>query len=187
MRKAISGTWVLLVVVASASVSAVGAQHVAPGLAVGIAVPTGGLGRERSPGPVVQTYAVIGKRDEIARFQIGAEGVWFRGRSPAPVASSAYGNLRAIGILGNVVIAPPVSEIKPYLTLGGGVQWLSIEGRTNPYGRLLGLRSGLGIEAPWGNASARAEISAHVVLSDFGTGVDFHPGTYFPVTFAIQF
>lgn len=136
----------------------------------------------------MQTYAVIGKPDRIARVQIGAEGVWFRSRASAPaLGSSAYGNLRVLSILSNVVIAPPLSGIKPYLTLGGSVQWLSIEGRTNPYGRLFGLRSGLGIEAPWGKKSARAEISAHAILSDFGTGRDFRIGTYIPVTFAIQF
>jgi hypothetical protein len=167
--------------------SPAGAQHISPGVAVGTAVPTGDLGRERSPGPVAQLYLVVGRPDRIARFQITAEGVWCPGKlAPASLSSSAYGNFRALSLLGSLLLAP-ASAVKPYLSLGAGLQALSIQGTRNPYGRLVGVRSGVGIEAPLRETSVRAEVGAHAVLSDFGTGHDFRIATYVPVTLAIQF
>jgi hypothetical protein len=188
MRKANAGLWFVLVSLGNLGATRAGAQNIAPGLAVGIGVPIGDLGRERLPGPVVQTYAVLGERNRIARLQIGAEGAWFPGNAAAPaIASSAYGDLRVFSILGSVLIAPRSSGMKPYVTLGGGVQWLSVENRVNPYGSIVGVRSGLGVESPWGRKTFRAEISAHAILSDFATGKDWGMAAYIPFTFAIQF
>ena len=164
------------------------AQHISPGVAIGVAVPTGDLGRERSLGPVTQIYAVIGRPDRVLKFQISAEGAWLPGKSPpASLTSSAYGNLRALSLLGSLVIAPALDSVKPYLSFGAGLQDLSIQGRQNPYGRLVGVRTGVGVEIPLRELSLRAEVSAHAVLSDFGTGHDYSIATYFPITFAIQF
>jgi hypothetical protein len=172
----------------SVGASGAGAQHISPGAAVGIGIPTGDLGRERSPGPLVQAYLVVGRSDRVVRFQISAEGLWCSGRQPpTSLTSSAYGDLRALSILGTLLFAPPPMGIRPYLSLGGGLQSLTIEGRQNPYGRLVGVRSGAGIELPLRKAFVRAEISAHAVLSDFGTGHDFSIATYVPVTLSIQF
>ena len=182
------GVWFLLVFVINAKTSSAKAQHISPGVALGVAVPTGGLGRERSPGPLTQVYAILGKPDRIVRFQISAEGMWCPGKpAPTSLTSSAYGNLRALSVLGTLLIAPASADVKPYLSLGGGLQSLAIEGRQNPYGRLVGVRSGVGIEAPLRRIRVRAEVSAHAVLSDFGTGRDFRIATYVPVTLAIQF
>ena len=90
-------------------------------------------------------------------------------------------------ILGSVLIAPRLSGMKPYVTLGGGVQWLSVENSMNPYGSIVGVRSGVGVEGPWGRKTFRAEISAHAILSDFATGKDWAIGAYIPATFAIEF
>jgi hypothetical protein len=186
-----SQTWLVFsFCLASSAVatSIASAQKVEPGIGVGVGFPTGRLGAERHPGPIVNGYAVLGSPERTVRFQIGVEGAWFRGKTnPSALGSSAEGDLRIIGLLANLLIASGGERIRPYLTLGGGLQSLSIKNRRNPYGSIVGLRGGVGLEAPLGNNSVRVEVQAHAILSDFGTGQDFGLGTYVPFTLAFQF
>ena len=164
------------------------AQRVDPGIGVGVGFPTGALGEHRRPGPVVNAYALIGSETRTVRLQLGVEGAWFSGKHPLSAhASSAEGDLRIIGLIANLLIAPHVDGIRPYLALGGGLQYMSIENRRNRYGSVPAVRVGIGLQVPWGNRSLRAEVHGHGILSDFGTGKDFVAGTYVPFTLSLQF
>jgi hypothetical protein len=164
------------------------AQRVDPGIGVGVGFPTGKLGEHRRPGPVVNAYALIGSATRTVRLQVGVEGAWFSGKPRlSAFSSSAEGDLRMVGLIATVLIATYGDGIRPYLALGGGLQYMSVENRRNPYGSVPALRGGIGLEAPWGKRSVRAEVHAHGILSDFGTGRDFVMGTYVPVTISLQF
>lgn len=164
------------------------AQKVDPGIGVGVGFPTGLMGEHRRPGPVVNAYALIGSATRTVRFQLGVESAWFSGKPRlSALGSSAEGDLRIVGLIVNLLIATHGDGIRPYLALGGGLQYMSVENRRNPYGSVPALRGGIGLEAPWGNRSVRAEVHAHAILSDFGTGKDFVVGTYVPVTLSLQF
>jgi len=184
-------TWLVISFCLASSAGATpiaSAQKLEPGIGVGVGFPTGRLGAERQPGPVVNGYAVLGSHERKVRLQIGVEGAWFRGKTnPSGLGSSAEGDLRIVGLLANLLIASGGGRIRPYLTLGGGLQSLSIENRRNPYGSVVGLRGGVGLRTLWGNTSVHAEVQAHAILSDFGTGKDFGLGTYVPFTLALQF
>ena len=164
------------------------AQKVDPGIGVGVGFPTGALGEHRRPGPVVNAYALIGSATRTVRLQLGVESAWFSGTHRLSAhASSAEGDLGIVGLIANLLIAPHVDGIRPLLALGGGLQYMSVENHRNPYGSVPALRGGIGLEAPWGKRSVRAEVHFHGILSDFGTGKDFVVGTYVPVSLSLQF
>lgn len=164
------------------------AQQLSTGIALGVAIPTGDLGAERLPGPLVHAFVILGSARRIVRLQVGAEGILIRGkRASSPMSSSAEGDLRSLGLLASVLMAPRMELVRPYLTIGTALQRLSIPGRMNPYRTILGARGGLGLEAVWRKRTFRGEVTPHIVLSDFGTGQDWSLGTYVPITLGILF
>jgi len=128
--------WLVISVCLAGSVGAApiaSAQKLEPGIGVGVGFPTGRLGAQRLPGPVVNAYAVLGSPERTVRLQLGVEGARFRGKTnPSALGSSDEGDARVIGLLANLLIAPGSGRIRPYLTLGGGLQSLTIENRDNP-------------------------------------------------------
>jgi hypothetical protein len=50
-----------------------------------------------------------------------------------------------------------------------------------------GLRGGLGLRTNAGRYRVSLEAAAHLNLSDRGTGRNFSPGSFFPVTVGIAF
>lgn len=164
------------------------AQQLSTGIALGAAVPTGDLGAERLAGPLVQAFVILGSGERIVRLQVGAEATLIRGkRASSPTSSSAEGDLRSVSLLASVLMAPRMEGGRPYLTVGAALQRLSIPGRRNPYGTMVGARGGLGLESVWRKRTFRGEVTPHIVLSDFGTGEDWSMGTYVPITFGIRF
>lgn len=164
------------------------AQSLSTGAALGVAFPTGDLGAQRLPGPLVHAFVILGSAERIVRLQVGAEAMLIRGKRPSSaLGSSADGDFRSLGLLASMLVAPRMEGGRPYLTIGTALQRLSIPGRRNPYPISLGARAGLGLETLWRERKFRWEVAPHIVLSDFGSGEDWSMGTYVPVTLGIQF
>lgn len=172
---------------AVSSISVASAQGVSAGLGLGIAVPTGRLGAERLPGPIVQAFATLGDAERRVRLQLGAEGVWIQGKGDSSPLSSVDGDFRSLALVASVIVAPKKQGVRPYATAGAAIHRLSIEEQTNPYGAIPGARGGIGFEAPWRRQRIRGEVSAHAILSDFGTGRDWAMGSYSSITVGILF
>ena len=167
-----------------------GAQSVERSVAVGIAVPTGGLGVQRTAGPTLRAAATFGDRQRRpARLRLELEAAWLRGDERRPAVSSwSAGTFRAVSGLASIVIgAVGTPRVAPYLTGGLGLQRMSVAGVTNPYGLIFGVRGGAGLQWQVGRRTMFAEVSSHAALSDFGTTSDFATATYIPLTVGIQF
>jgi hypothetical protein len=95
--------------------------------------------------------------------------------------------MRILSGFADLIMAPRYSGPRPYFLLGAGPQWINVPKVANPYGAVPGARAGFGIEGTVRGWTIRGEIAATAVLSDFATGRSFTPGTYWPVTLAIQF
>jgi len=95
--------------------------------------------------------------------------------------------MRILSGIATLMIGPRANGVRPYFLFGAGPQWISVPKVPNPYGSVPGARTGIGVEGRARNWTLRAEITGHAVLSDFATGHDFHWGTYWPLTVAIQF
>ena len=167
--------------------SGLAGQGAFPGVALGVAVPSGDYGDTRGTGPLAQLFVVFGGPDRRLRLRLDAEGVWLPARGPDNPVSIPGGDMRILSGIANLIIGPRGSEARPYFLFGVAKQWVSVTNGTNPYGAVPGARAGFGVEVPIRHWTVRAEIAAHAVLSDFATGHDFGLGTYWPVTVAIQF
>ena len=175
----------LLLVFASSKVSGQGIQ---PGFALGVALPSlGDYGRRRRPGPLAQLSVLFGDSTRRVRLRIEAEGAWFPGRAPANPPFSTDGDMRILSAFANLVMAPRWSGLRPYFLLGAGAQRVTVPGVANPYGAVPGVRTGFGFEDKVRGWTLRGEVSANAVLSDFATGREYRPGTYWPITLGIQF
>jgi hypothetical protein len=75
---------------------------------------------------------------------------------------------------------------RPYTLLGVGMHWMTIPGRHNPYGRVLGAGVGAGAEIPVRRIALRIETQAHIILSDYGN-YDFEWSSFWPVTLGLRF
>lgn len=164
------------------------AQAVSPTLAVGIAVPTGQYGVHRSAGPLLRAGLTMGAPERHVRLRLEGEGAWLLDRTGAPATlGSQDGTLRATGLLLTLVAGPHLGRYTPYLLVGAGPQWIRVAGATNPYGATLGVRGGAGLRVRAGRVELEAEVAAHGVASDFGTGRDFAPGSYVPLAIGVRF
>lgn len=164
------------------------AQRVSPGVAIGVAVPTGPYGETRRLGPLSQLSLVFRDPESKVRFRFEAEGAWFPSREQASgFASSSQGDLRILSILGTVLLAPRIPGVRPYVGIGAGRHWLRVPSSVSPYGAVFGVRAAVGLEGGWGNRRVRAEVGTHAVLSDYATGRDFGLGTYLPFIVGMQF
>ena len=164
------------------------AQPVSPGVAVGVAIPTGRYGETRRLGPLSQLSLVFRDPESSVRFRFEAEGAWFPGRERhSALASSSQGDLRILSVLASVLLAPPTEGIRPYFVGGVGRQWLHVPGTVNPYGAVFGVRASAGLDGQWSGRRLRGEVGTHLVLSDYATGRDFALGTYRPLVVGVQF
>jgi hypothetical protein len=66
------------------------------------------------------------------------------------------------------------------------MHWMSIPGRTNPYGSAWGVGAGLGAKIPIRRVTLEPELRAHVFLSDYGN-FDFEWSYFYPVTVGLRF
>ena len=164
------------------------AQPVSSGVAIGVAVPIGGYGDTRSPGPLAQLSLTFRNPESRVRFRVEGEGAWMFGREdPSPFSSSAEGDLRILSILASVLLAPDTGSVRPYFVIGGGPQWLAVPDNVNPYGMSFGVHAAIGLEGKWRGRKLRSELGAHLVLSDYATGEDYTPGTFVPFTVGVEF
>jgi hypothetical protein len=164
-----------------------GAQAVALGLAGGIAVPTGAYGEARATGPLVQVSGTVGGPQRRLRLRMDVEGAWFAGSgTPTTRGLSAAGGLRVLSSGLNLLVGPRGGPVRPYALVGLSAQRLRATGRVNPYRMVPGVRAGVGMRAALGGVEWRAEVTPHLVLSDYATGRDFDVGSYWPVTLGVS-
>jgi hypothetical protein len=169
--------------------SRAGAQAFSPSLALGAAIPTGYYGARRSPGPLVRAGLTVGyPEQQYVWLRVDGEGAWLLDEGGGHVSrGSDDGTLRALGVLATVAAGPRREGVRPYAFMSAGPQWVRIQAATNPYGVSLGLRGGAGVRARAGRFDIEAEVAAHAVTSDFGTGHEFASGSYVPVTIGVRF
>ncbi len=174
------------VVVAPVSASA---QAVRLGVAGGVAVPIGAYGETRSSGPLVRGSVMIGGLERRVRFRGDVEAAWMLAADDhaSTVPGSHFGTLRALSVLGSVLIGGTGPGFAPYVIAGLGAQRLRVDGSSNPYGTTIGARIGAGVRWRVGRTLLHAELTPHWALSDFATGRDFGVGSYVPATLGISF
>lgn len=163
------------------------AQAITPSLAVGAAVPTGGLGAFRDPGPSVRAALSFGGRSQFTKLRLEAE----LSRMPGHVGSAVpnptrQGTLEAAGAYASLLVGRMSAAVAPYGTVGAGAQRLWVEGVRNPYGLTGAVRLGAGVQ--WQTAQARLFLEAgpHITLTDHGAGEEV-PGIYWPVMVGVSF
>jgi hypothetical protein len=164
-----------------------GAQPVEVGLAAGVAVPAGAYGDTRTPGPVVRGSLTFGARERRVRLRTDVEGAWLLGQLDRAPAGSSRGTLRALGVVGSVLVSAGGAGPAPYASAGVAVQRLAAAGSRNPYGATFGVRAGAGVRWRTGRHAMHAEVTPHLALTDYATGRDFVAGAYVPVTVGFAF
>jgi hypothetical protein len=163
------------------------AQAGEPSLAAGIAIPTGGLGTERMPGPLLRAGYTFGDhRSSHVRVRLDLEAAWLLARAGA--STRGRGTFRSVTALASLLLgATAAAPVSPYGLVGLAVERLAITGRRNPYGSTVGLRAGLGARWRLRDRLIFAEVAPHVALTDFGTGRDFDVGVRVPLVVGIAF
>ena len=182
---------VMLIAAALGAISTAGtlaAQGISPTASVGVAIPTAHYGVHRTPGPVVRGGLALGSPDRRVGWRLEGEGTWLPDRGDgAPRLGSGSGSLRSVAVVGSLLAGPRHQRAAPYVIVGGGPQWIRVQGAVNPYGAVMGLHAGVGYRVRGEHVSWLGEVAWHVVASDFGTGREYTAGTYFPFTVGIEF
>jgi hypothetical protein len=165
------------------------AQDLERTVAVGAVVPVGGLGANRSMGPLLRGGVTLGDRQRRhVRLRLDLEGSWLQGDSLASSGSWRGGTLAAIsGFASMVVAATRDPDRTPYFVLGLGIQRLAIAGVTNPYGATFAGRIGAGVHLRVGERTVFAEVVPTLSATDFGTTSDFSTGTVIPLVIGMRF
>lgn len=167
--------------------SAAVAQSGAIEVAIGTVVPIEALGANRSAGPFIRAGVIRGNPTRVVRLRLDGEAMSMPG-NPAPNRSAeTTGDLRSIGFVATVVVAPPRLRVAPYFLFGAGVHLMSIVGADGPNNFVGGVRSGLGLRVNAARYRISLESSANLNLSDRATGRNFTLGSYVPITLAIVF
>jgi hypothetical protein len=172
------------------AVARVSAQSVERSVALGVAVPTGGLGAFRSLGPLLRGAVTLGNRERRnVRLRLELESAWLVGdEKRAPSGSWSAGTFHTVsGLAAMIVGARGTPSAAPYLLLGLGMQQMSVEGAKNPYGLSVGVRAGVGLQWRAGRRTMFGELATHAAATDFGTTSDFSLATYVPVAIGIRF
>lgn len=164
-----------------------GAQAITASLAVGAAVPTGGLGAFRDPGPSVRGALSLGGPGRLAKLRLEAE----LSRMPGHVGSAVpnptrQGTLEAAGTYASLLVGRTSGAVAPYGIVGAGAQRLWIEGVRNPYGLTGAVRLGAGVQWQTTHARLFLEAGPHITLTDHGAGEEV-PGIYWPVMVGVSF
>ncbi len=163
------------------------AQAVEASVAGGLAVPAGGYRRSRAAGPVLRGSVTVGAPERRVRLRGDLEGVWLLDRADRVPAYSSQGTLRALSAVGSVLIGARGPGPSPYVSAGLAMQRLTVQGFRNPYGTTLGLRAGAGVRWRVRHLRVHAEVTPHLVLTDFATGSDFGTGGYVPLVLGAGF
>ncbi len=154
---------------------------------IGTVVPVEAIGADRSAGPFVRAGVIRGNPTRVVRLRLDGEAMSMPG-NPAPNRSAEKtGNLRSVGFVTTVVVAPPRLRVAPYFLIGAGVHLMSITGADSPNNFVGGVRSGLGVRVTTARYRISLESSAHLNLSDRATGRDYKLDSYVPITLAIVF
>ena len=186
MRRAVC----VIAIAGTLAIDGVNAQSVEPSLALGVALPTGGLSAQRTAGPVLRAAVALGDRQRRhVRLRLELEGAWLVGDARrAESGSWSAGTFRAVSGLATMVVGATGSpQVAPYLLVGMALQRMAVVGVRNPYGMTIGVRAGVGVQWRVGSRTMFAEVSPHVAATDFGTTSDFSAATYVPVTIGIRF
>lgn len=163
-----------------------GAQSVEQSLAVGVAVPTGALGEQRSAGPALRAGLTFGDRQRHdVRLRLELEGAWLLGRAPG--ASSDPWAARTVqtvsGTASMVLGATGTPAAAPYFVLGMGLQRMSGSlDVTTPRDLIVGVRGGIGLQWQLGRRTMFAEASAHASFIEV-----LHWVTYLPVVIGMRY
>lgn len=179
-----------MVLVTAMSAGVLAAQPPEPSLAVGVAVPLGGLGEQRVPGPVLRGALTFGdRRRSGVRARLELEAGWIPGRDRESSRSAwARGDVRSVTAAGSLLMgATAASAVAPYAVVGLALERLAISGQRNPYGTTAGLRAGIGARWRWRERPLFAELTPHIALTDYGTGGDFNLGVRIPVVMGVSF
>jgi hypothetical protein len=172
------------------SVGTLRAQSLESSVALGVAVPNGGLGKNRTAGPVLRGAVTFGDRQRRhVRLRLALESAWLLERGARPsTPTSNNGTFRSLSALASIVVgARGTPAIAPYFLAGLGVERLAVVNVTNPYGATLGFRAGVGMQWRVGSHTMFAEITPHLAATDFGTGTDFGTASYVPIVLGIRF
>lgn len=157
-------------------------------VAVGVAVPTGILGRDRGAWPLVRIG--VHKLEPTKRIHARLDGEVFSmpGRAARVTQTSPAGRLTSIGVALNGIMASKRKGIAPYGLAGIGVHWLA-NGTADAYsGGLMGLRVGAGIHATVGSFRIVAELASQAaILSTYGGVGNPKVGAYWPVSIGLRF
>lgn len=150
-----------------------------------MAIPVGSLGEARTLGPVLRAGLVFGAptRDFQARLEV--EGAWMPGDRGASTLCCRARDFESLGAFGMLAIGPE-TRIAPYVIIGGGFQWLRVQGVTNPYGTTGGVRGGVGVRGQLRGMLIHLEITPHANLTDFGAG-EYDAGVFLPLVAGIRF
>lgn len=181
---------VVTLVTTMSAAGSLAAQPPEPSLAVGVAVPLGGLGEQRVPGPVLRGGLTFGDpRQSRVRARVELEAGWIPGRDRERSRSAwARGGLRSVTAAGSLLMgATAASVVAPYAVVGLALERLAISGQRNPYGTTAGVRAGIGARWRWRERALFAELTPHIALTDYGTGGDFNLGVRVPVVMGVSF
>jgi hypothetical protein len=172
-----------LAVVLCLSIASTAQAQTAATVGVGLAVPGGALGAQRTLGPLARLGVTFGSPTKAIQFRFEGEVA----RMPGPGGPDAWSSsdFTSVAALANLLVGTRGSTA-PYLLLGAGIQQLQATGIKNPYGPTGGLRLGFGVRGRVRRARGYVEAISHLNLSDFAAG-DFEPGFFFPVVVGVRF
>lgn len=166
------------------------AQAAEPSVAIGVAVPTRGLGAQRTIGPLLRGGLTFGDRQlSHVRLRLELEASWLLGREDrrgARAGNSA--TFRSVSALTTLLVgATRGRSVAPYGLVGFAVERLSLTGFRSPYGSTVGVRAGAGARWRVRSRTMFVEVAPHLALTDFGTGMEFTPGIRVPIALGVSF
>jgi hypothetical protein len=164
------------------------AQGLSVGAGAGVSVPVGSMAERRSAGE--RLVGSLGYRFPDSRLGVRADLAWTRlYGEPQPEDfgySWSHGDLHSTGLTASLVYRFAEGGMEPYALVGVGSYGMQIQGAArNPYGRVLGVSSGMGVEFPLAGQRLFVEGRGKVILSDYGAA-EWSPGVYLPITAGIR-
>lgn len=162
------------------------AQGLAFKAGAGAAIPFGGAGDIRDPGPAALASLEFGLGPELS-FRLDAE--WSVLHAPSAPAGQAfrYADVRSVGASLNGVLRSPQDVLTPYLLVGIGAYRLQeIDRERSPYGTTGALQAGIGIDGSfWERVNPFAEARAMVHVTDYASD-EFSATVYWPVLIGLR-
>jgi hypothetical protein len=159
------------------------------GVAAGIVAPTSSLASRRSAGPYFNSSMLLGAPARRLGVRVDVDAAWLAGRTvKTPGGAVSYGDMRVVGALGYLVVAPrEPRRVRPYALVGGGVDWMHVTGLAEHNNTAGALGIGGGVAMPAGRrVRITLEARVHGALSDYGNR-DFASTAYWPITMGVRF